>query len=98
MNALCAEIALRLEVAAIQLRHEHYEAAINFEADALSRLSRGASVPKRLLQVERQEVPARSFSLFWAWPRELKEKGRNAPTIAETGRGAFGNRVTRLQR
>ena len=97
MNALCAEIALRLELAAIHLRHEHYGAALNFEADALSRLSQGASVPERLQQIERQHVPLRSFSLFWAWPRELSGEKPSAPAEVETGRGASGNREVRSQ-
>ena len=88
MNALCAEIALRVEVAAIQLKHEHYVAVLNFEADALSRLSRGATMPSRLAHVERPLVPARSFSSFWAWPRELREAKRSVPAAAEIGRGA----------
>ena len=88
INALCAEIALRVEVAAIQLRHEHYAAVLNFEADALSRLSRGAAMPSRLAHVERQPVPARSFSSFWAWPRELREAKQSAPAMAAIGRGA----------
>ena len=75
-------------MAAIQLRHEHYAAALNFEADALSRLSQGASVPTRLLSVDRKQVAARSFSLFWAWPQELREKQQNVQAEAEIGRGA----------
>jgi hypothetical protein len=73
MNALCAEIAIRVESAMMDFRLEHYEAVINFEADALSRLSQGTAIPARLRDLPQQHLRPRSASFFWAWPRELIE-------------------------
>ena len=90
MNALCAEIALRLESAMVHMTEEHYEAVINFETDALSRLSQGAQIPERLLNVFRQPLPPREASFFWAWPRGAIEESSSAAASAETGQGACG--------
>ena len=74
MNAICAEIALRLECAMLTVRAEHYRGTLNFECDALSRLSQGALVPERLRSVRRDLPKPRSASFFWAWPRALLER------------------------
>ena len=71
MNALAAELGLRLESAGVTMAHEHYRGVLNFECDALSRLAEGAQVPARLLAVPRAVPRERVASFFWAWPREL---------------------------
>ena len=71
MNALAAEVALRMECADIQTIPEHLTGTLNFECDALSRLSQGASVPAALHDVRREVPKERSEQFFWAWPRTL---------------------------
>lgn len=95
MNSLCAEIILRVECAGIFLEEEHYNGAINFESDALSRLEKGAQIPERLASVPRLTLSERSAQFYWAWP-----KAEEKPTAAGTGtgRGAQGRRGARLQR
>ena len=73
MNAIAAEIALRLESAMVNMATEHYRGTLNFECDALSRLATGAVIPERLMQVPRASVKPRSAGFFWAWPRSLLE-------------------------
>ena len=73
MNALAAEIALRLESAQIVLTTEHFCADLNVECDALSRLAQGKEIPSRLLSVARALPRSRVPSFFWAWPREILE-------------------------
>ena len=72
----------------INMMVEHYEGVINFEADALSRLSQGAQIPERLLNITRQPLQPRVASFFWAWPREVMEKSSSAAALEETGQGA----------
>ena len=71
MSAIAAELALRLESAQVHVQPEHLSGTLNFECDALSRLSQGASIPKTLANVQRSEPRRRSPSFFWAWPRDL---------------------------
>ena len=73
MNALAAEIALQLErLHSDVLLTEHFPGTLNIEADALSRLTEGKSVPTRLLPVARREAPLRDGGFFLAWPWELE--------------------------
>ena len=71
MNALAAEVALRLECAGVQTLPEHLSGTLNFQCDALSRLSQGASIPTVLQDVPRAVPKDRSSHFFWAWPRTL---------------------------
>ena len=73
MNALAAEIGLRLESVGVFLEQDHFRGDLNTECDALSRLEAGATVPPRLLSVPRLIPPPRDASFFWAWPREILE-------------------------
>ena len=73
MNALSAEIALRLESAMVAFSTEHYRGSLNFECDALSRLAKGALVPSRQLDVRRDVPMPRSAGFFWAWPQALRK-------------------------
>ena len=69
MNALAAEISLVLETFRIQaLTGEHYRGSLNVEADALSRLGEGASLPSSLQEVPRVQVPIRNDDFYRAWP------------------------------
>ena len=96
MNALSAEVALRLESAMVHVSLEHYRGTLNFECDALSRLSQGAVIPERLLELPRSCLKERRHSFFWAWPRVLLEKKQNAPLKA-IGRRARGKRGAPLR-
>jgi hypothetical protein len=87
MNALCAEIALRLEAFMLPLEVEHFHSVINFECDALSRLSQGAKVPERIAGLPRLEPQPRSAQFFWAWPRTLLNES-NVVQEEETGQDA----------
>ena len=78
MNAVAAEIALRLESAHVHMATEHYEGVLNFHCDALSRLSQGAEIPAVLAAVERCSPKPRSAQFFWAWPRDLLASQSNA--------------------
>ncbi|CAK0883204.1 unnamed protein product, partial [Prorocentrum cordatum] len=48
MNALAAELALRFESANVHVSLEHVAGTLNFECDALSRISQGAAIPRSL--------------------------------------------------
>ena len=74
MNALAAEIALRLESAQVNLNTEHFRATLNYSCDALSRLSQGAKVPQRLLTVSRCWPRPRRAQFFWGWPKEMLQE------------------------
>ncbi|CAK0867373.1 unnamed protein product, partial [Prorocentrum cordatum] len=50
MNAVAAEIALRLECAGVQVVPEHLAGMFDFECDALSRIGEGAEMPGSLLR------------------------------------------------
>ena len=67
MNAIAAEIALRLECAQVRIHTEHYKASLNKECDALSRLSQGATISTRRHKVPRVTPKARNSSYFWGW-------------------------------
>ena len=71
MNAIAAELSLRMEAAQVSLEAEHYRGSLNFECDALSRLSQGAQMPTSLLRVPRSTPKPRTAFFFWAWPRDL---------------------------
>jgi hypothetical protein len=73
MNALAAEIALRFESAQVHSASEHISGTLNFQCDALSRLSQGAAVPTSLRAVPQASARPRSASFFWAWTKELLE-------------------------
>ena len=47
MNALAAELAIRMESANAIILPEHLSGTLNFECDALRRLSQGAGTPRR---------------------------------------------------
>ena len=80
MNAMCAEIALRLECARVQTVPEHLTGTLNFDCDALSRLSTGSEIPVALRGVLRAHPRLRSASFFWAWPRSLRSLAQGPPT------------------
>ena len=71
MNAMAAEIALRLECADVQTLPEHLSGTLNFQCDALSRLSQGAPIPDVLVNLPRETPKERSEQFFWAWPRTM---------------------------
>ena len=71
MNALAAELGLRLQKHDISMTTEHYRGELNVDCDALSRLAQGHKIPEHLLCVERVIPPERDHNLFWAWPREI---------------------------
>ena len=96
MNALSAEVALRLESAMVHVGLEHYRGALNFECDALSRLSQGAVIPERLLDMPKSCLKPRLPSLFWAWPRSLFQNRPNA-ALKVNGRRARGKRGAPLR-
>ena len=66
MSALAAEVALRLEIAGVNLLPEHVSGTLNVECDALSRISQGKPVPKTLENVKRDEPRTRSSRFWWA--------------------------------
>ena len=69
MNAIAAEIALRLEIGKVEFQAEHLTGTLNFDCDALSRLvMEGKKVPQKLISVRRDVVPHRGPSFFWGWP------------------------------
>ena len=68
MNAVAAEIALRLETAGVEMAPEHVTGTMNFQCDALSRLTEQKKVPTILHGVRRDEVRPRVPSFFWSWP------------------------------
>jgi len=87
MNALSAELTLRLEAAQVAIVPIHLSGTLNFQCDALSRLSQGASVPASLRQIKRASSRLRCPSFFWAWPREILG-GSNAAGGEAFGQGA----------
>ena len=66
MNALAAEVALRMEIAGVQLLHEHVSGTLNVECDALSRIAQGKAVPKTLEGIRRDEPRTRTARFWWA--------------------------------
>ena len=87
MNALAAELTLRLESAAVSMVPEHLCSTLNFECDALSRLAQGASVPRTLDGALRVFPRLLSPDFFWAWPRSLL---RTRGQAVACGLGACG--------
>ena len=71
MNSIAAEIGLR--VVSLQIELGHVAGVANYEADALSRLCQGKSVPSHLAEVERLPAPARNAAFFLAWSRDFAE-------------------------
>jgi len=71
MNAMAAELALRFESAQVHVTTEHFNSTLNFECDALSRLSKGAAMPGALRGVAQAQSRQRDAAFFWAWPRAL---------------------------
>ena len=71
MNAIAAELALRLECAHVQAVPEHLSGTLNFQCDALSRMALGAALPAALAGVPRVSPRSPEASFFWAWPRAL---------------------------
>jgi len=64
-NLLAAELALRVEQLGLEaLFGQHWRNTINLEADALSRLEEGKSVPPRLRPLPRDEVPTKDMFLL----------------------------------
>ena len=59
MNNLVAEISIRCEPKHIRLTLGHLRAVYSIEADALSRLSEGATLPASLAGVPRARAPVR---------------------------------------
>ena len=88
MNALAAELAIRMESANSRMLPEHLSGTLNFECDALSRLSQGAEIPPALAGVRRVNPRPLSPSFFLAWPRALLEA--RPATSAGKGPGASG--------
>ena len=85
MNALTAEIALRLESVGVETAPEHLSGVLNFECDAFSREAQGAAVPERLRGLPRLWPPPRVPSWWWAWPRDLSHA-----VLADVGRPESG--------
>ena len=71
MNAIAAEIAIRLESVGAGLWPEHLSGTLNFECDALSRLTQGATIPTALTGVQRVSPRPLSHEFFLAWPGSL---------------------------
>ncbi|CAK0849002.1 unnamed protein product [Prorocentrum cordatum] len=88
MNAFAAELALRFESANVRVSLEHVAGALNFECDAVSRISRGAEIPRSLRSARRDDARQRSPSFFWAWPRTLLTGRPEAHAVA-CGPAAF---------
>jgi hypothetical protein len=90
MNAMAAELALRFESAQLHVVPKHLSGTMNFECDALSRLARGAAVPKVLMHTLRATPRPRDSAFFWAWPRELLRQHSAADQVVACGQGASG--------
>jgi hypothetical protein len=95
MNALAAEVALRLESAHVSAVAEHISGTLNFHCDALSRLAQGAAVPQMLQAIQRDVPKPRTAAFFWAWPRALlsqpaAQDAQNAAPQTACRQGAFG--------
>lgn len=69
-NHIAAEISLRLHAANTTIVHvKHWRNILNTEADALSRLQEGKSVPRRLHGLPRDSVPCHlDVFLMKDWP------------------------------
>lgn len=68
MSALAAEIAIDFDGLGIEIvTSQHVPGILDFVADALSRLSRGAKLPSSLASVRRIECPTRSPHFFRTW-------------------------------
>ena len=77
LNALAAEAALVLEEIGTDIVvGQHYRGILNVEADALSRLTEGKSIPASLAHLQASKAPARDDRFFRAWPPEWKEAVR----------------------
>ena len=71
IKQIAAEISLRLDRMRSELQSAiHVPGALNFEADSLSRLSVGKSVPEVLKRARRYDAPNRDASFWLAWPQE----------------------------
>ena len=68
-NYISAEISLLLESCNVNLKLDHIRTEANLEADALSRLSEGKSVPRALRTIKATPPPER-LKLFRVWPRK----------------------------
>ena len=81
MNAIMAEIAIRLESANAQVLPEHLSGTLNFECDALSRLSEGADLPATLRSVLRVKPRDLVPGFFLSWPKTLLQTTLPNPTL-----------------
>ena len=71
INQIAAEISLRLDKMKADLQSAvHVPGALNFEADSLSTLSVGKSIPEVLKRARRYDAPNRDASFWLAWPQE----------------------------
>ena len=71
MNAVAAEVSLRIDRLRTSLEFaEHIPGALNFLADALSRLTAGAKLPEVLVTAVRFPAPSRSGDVWRTWPQE----------------------------
>ena len=88
MNAIAAEIALRMESAGATAIPEHLCGTLNFECDALSRLSQGADLPPALTTVSRIKTRTLGANFFLAWPRAALKKPThpNPKSLQKNGR------------
>lgn len=74
-NYIAAEISLLLEACNVHLKLDHIRTEANLEADALSRLSEGKSVPSALRSIKATPPPERA-KLFQVWPPRKSQHGR----------------------
>ena len=75
MNALAAEIAIKMESLQCELlMGEHVPGTFNFVADALSRLDKGKPLPTSLHDSERRDPPERGegFDKAWSLRKSIK--------------------------
>ena len=89
--ALAAEIALRLECANVFTVPEHVAGTLNFDCDALSRLSEGAQCQRSWAMCGAMYQCHGSLASFGRWPATLLI-GRQRQSSAR-GPGASGKRV-----
>ena len=71
MNSITSEVAVPLEAHDITITPEHIASVLNFECQALCRLSQGAAVSGRLTAILPSSPRARSPSFSWAWPKAI---------------------------
>ena len=65
VNLLAAELALRLEILGVDaIIGQHWRNTLNLEADALSRLTEGKSIPTRLRALPRDQLPPGTLFLL----------------------------------